>query len=80
MKRNLKMYVNTIDRVKKFVECNSKLEGTIDVASGRYLVDGKSILGMFSIDLSKELNVLIEAETKEDINNLLEDYKNHDLL
>lgn len=80
MKKNLKMYVNSVDKVKNFVKCNSDLDGQIDVISGRYTIDGKSIMGMFSLDLSKELDVVIEAEKEQDINDLIEAYKNNNLL
>lgn len=80
MEKRLKMNINTFDKVKSFVDCNSKLDGYVDVVSGRYLVDGKSLLGMFSLDLSKELEVVIDADSEKVIASLIESYKNNNLL
>lgn len=51
----LKVKIATIDDVKKFVNAVSKYDFDVDLISGRYAVDAKSIMGIFSIDLSKEL-------------------------
>lgn len=64
--------LNSIERVKKFSKHAEKFDsGDIDIISGRYTVDGKSIMGIFSLDLSKELNITINAESMEDIQNFL---------
>lgn len=41
------------ENVKQFVQVCSKYTFDIDLRSGRYVVDAKSILGIFSLDLSK---------------------------
>lgn len=61
-KNMLTVKLNTIDKVKTFCSLAEKCEGNIDVSSGRYVVDGKSIMGLFSIDLSKELTVNVTNE------------------
>lgn len=50
--------LNTIDKVKNFVNITSRFDDAIDVSTGRFMVDGKSILGLFSLDLSKPLQVV----------------------
>lgn len=50
-----KVKIGTINDVKKFVNTVSKYEFDVDLISGRYAIDAKSIMGIFSIDLSKEL-------------------------
>lgn len=52
--------LNSVDKVKSFVNKVSKFDEEIDLVSGRYVVDAKSLLGIFSLDLSKP----IELETK----------------
>jgi len=59
-------------QVKNFVSIVQKYSYDIDLRSDRYVVDAKSILGIFSLDLSKPLNVEIHAEKCDD---LLEDLK-----
>ncbi|MCL2086129.1 MAG: HPr family phosphocarrier protein [Oscillospiraceae bacterium] len=48
--------------VKKFVNTISKYEFDADVVSGRYSVDAKSIMGLFSLDLSKTLVLKIHTD------------------
>lgn len=60
----VKLDLNTI---KDFNKKACDVTGDIDVVSGRYIVDGKSLLGLYSLDLSKNITVKInnvdEAET-----------------
>lgn len=55
-----KVKFDTISDVKEFVSINNKYDFEIDVQSDRYRTDGKSILGMFSLDLSNELSLIIK--------------------
>ena len=50
--------ITTIDDVKNFVSTVMRFEYDIDLVSGRYAIDAKSIMGIFSIDLSKELKLI----------------------
>lgn len=49
--------IDTIDKVKEFCDLCSKCVGEVEVYGGRYIVSGKSIMGMFSLDLTKPLKV-----------------------
>lgn len=51
--------LNSIDKVKSFVNTLTKFDCDFDLISGRYVIDAKSIMGIFSLDLSKpiELNI-----------------------
>ena len=59
--------LNSIDKVKAFVNEITKFENDFDLVSGRYVIDAKSIMGIFSLDLSKpiELNIHSESNTDE---------------
>lgn len=52
----------TINDVKEFVSIVSLCDFDVDLISGRYAVDAKSIMGIFSLDLSKPINLNIHAE------------------
>ena len=52
-----KIMLNTINDVKNFVNIVSKYEFEVDLTSGRYVVDAKSIMGIFSLDLSKPIRL-----------------------
>lgn len=47
---------------KVFVNIVSKYSFDIDIRSGRYTVDAKSILGLFSLDLSKPITLEIHDD------------------
>ena len=60
--KTLKISLNSIDKVKAFVNENSKFDCDFDLVSGRYVIDAKSIMGIFSLDLSKPIDLNIHAE------------------
>ncbi len=49
----------TINDVKNFVNIVNRYDFDVDLTSGRYVVDAKSIMGIFSLDLSKPIKVEI---------------------
>jgi len=51
--------LDSVEKVKGFVNMVASIEGDIDLGSGRFVVDAKSIMGIFSLDLSKPLKVSI---------------------
>ena len=70
MQSLFKMKLNTIDDVKSFVDAANNFNGRITVRNMHYAVDGKSIMGIFSIDLSGVLTVEFDSEPSEEIINL----------
>ena len=68
--KTIQISLNSIDKVKSFVNDISKFNNDFDLVSGRYVIDAKSIMGIFSLDLSRPIDLSIHAE--EDINNILE--------
>ena len=57
--------LNSINDVKEFVNIVSKYEFDIDLTSGRYVVDAKSIMGIFSLNLSKPIKVEAQCSDNE---------------
>ncbi|MCD8300986.1 MAG: HPr family phosphocarrier protein [Clostridiales bacterium] len=57
--------LNSIDKVKSFVKDISQFENDFDLISGRYVIDAKSMLGIFSLDLSKPIELSIHADEEE---------------
>lgn len=62
--------LNSIDKVKSFVNDISKFNFDFDLVSGRYVIDAKSIMGIFSLDLSKPIDLNIHAD--ENIDEIME--------
>ena len=52
----------TPEDVKHFVDVASKCDFDIDICYNRYVIDAKSIMGIFSLDLSKPIDLNIHAE------------------
>lgn len=71
---NLVVKLSSVDQIHDFVKKCSKLDCDIDLIAGRYTVDAKSILGVFSVDLSRNLKLNIYTENKEYASNLLKDF------
>lgn len=70
---NIRLSLMT-DRVKKFVSIVNKYPYDIDLRSGRYVVDAKSILGIFSIDLSRPIRMDIYSDDCDALLSELGDY------
>lgn len=60
--KTVKISLNSIDKVKSFVNEITKFDNEFDLVSGRYVIDAKSIMGIFSLDLSKPIDLNIHAE------------------
>lgn len=72
----MKIRLNTIEKVKKFISVVTFFDGDLVIESGKYVVDGKSIMGILSLDLNKDLVLKVfenvEGETEKLINKLNE--------
>ena len=60
--KTIKISLNSIDKVKSFVNDITKFDYDFDLVSGRYVIDAKSIMGIFSLDLSKPIDLYIHAQ------------------
>ena len=61
--KTVQISLNSIDKVKSF-------DYDFDLVSGRYVIDAKSIMGIFSLDLSKPIELNIHAE--DDVDTILD--------
>ena len=68
--KTVKISLNSIDKVKSFVNDITKFDSDFDLVSGRYVIDAKSIMGIFSLDLSKPIALNIHSE--EGVDKILE--------
>lgn len=60
--QEVQISLSSIDDVKQFVQTLTKFDGDFELISGKYIVDAKSILGLFSVDLSKPVVLRIDVE------------------
>ena len=74
--KSVTVNINSIDKVKSFVNSITQFDFDFDLISGRYVIDAKSIMGIFSLDLSKpiELNIHAEGENLDSVMEKLTPY------
>lgn len=64
--KTVQISLNSIDKVKSFVNTVTKYDCDFDLVSGRYVIDAKSIMGIFSLDLSKPIDLTIHTDDNAD--------------
>ena len=60
--KTVQISLNSIDKVKSFVNEITKYDNDFDLVSGRYVIDAKSIMGIFSLDLDLPLELMADTE------------------
>ena len=69
--KNVTIKLETINDVKNFVSAVTTFECDFDIVADRYVVDAKSIMGIFSLDLSKSLDLHINTDDEKEISAVL---------
>ncbi len=73
--KSLNININSIDKVKAFVNIINTFSGNFDLVSNRYVVDAKSIMGIFSLDVSNVIQLNVHDESEFDaVKTALKDY------
>ncbi len=62
MNKRLTINLNDFTKAREFINEASKFISDIDVIRDRYIIDGKSAIGIFTIDLSKPVDVVIHSD------------------
>ena len=70
----VKISLNSIDKVKSFVNDISGFNAEFDLVSGRYVIDAKSIMGIFILDISKPIYLNIHTDDDEEIMEAIKPY------
>lgn len=61
MNRKITIRLNTVERIKSFCKVCEHFTSNIDVYSGRYIVDGKSLIGIMSLNNLNDVQVMIDT-------------------
>jgi len=72
--KNFWVHLKSINEVKEFVSIVNTFETDVDLISGRYIVDAKSIMGIFSLDLSQPIQVQVQIGDGTDIEDKLSSF------
>ena len=77
-KNSCVVLLNTLEKVKRFVNKATTFECDIDVLYRRYILDAKSIMALLSVDLMHPLKVVIHSDDEDELerfNEMMEDFK-----
>ena len=72
---SVQINLNSIEQVQSFVNEITKFDAEFDLVSGRYVIDAKSIMGIFSLDISKPIDLNIHADTESETTEILDAIK-----
>ena len=74
--KSVDISLNSIEKVKTFVNDINRFDYDFDLVSGRYVIDAKSIMGIFSLDLSKPITLNSHADDAniDSVMNILSQY------
>ncbi len=73
--KEMKVILSNVQDVRDFVNTVVLLDYEVDLAQGRYLIDAKSIMGIFSLDLLSPISVIAHTEYADDFFAKLEKFK-----
>lgn len=72
--KSFKVMLSSIVDVKNFVNLVNEFSFDVDMVSGRYVVDAKSLMGIFSLDLAKPIVVCVYSEDTVAFEKALKDF------
>jgi phosphotransferase system HPr-like phosphotransfer protein len=64
--KSLDIALNSVSKVKAFVNIINTFDGDFDLVSDRYVVDAKSIMGIFSLDISAPIRLDVHNDAEFD--------------
>ena len=67
MRTKITITLNDFSKIKKFSSDVVKFESDIDLVKGRYIIDAKSTIGIFTLDLSSPVDVIIHSDNEDEI-------------
>ncbi len=67
MNKRLTINLNDISKVKNFINKVLQIDSDIDAIRGNYIIDAKSMIGLFTLDLSKPIDVEIHSDDEHEI-------------
>ncbi len=72
--KKVKIMLDSINDVKNFVKKANELTCEADLSLGKYVIDAKSIMGIFSLDLNREIELSVHSDN---CDNFLQDIEKY---
>lgn len=79
--KEITILLNDFSKIKKFTNGVSKISSDVDLVRGRYVIDAKSTMGIFTLDLSKPIDVVLNSDDENEVlqfTNLMEEFAYED--
>ena len=73
--KSMQIKLSTIEDVRNFVNNVTKYSVDLDLKSGRYTVDARSLMGIFSLDLLKPIDFVINSDDEKIVSDVVKDVK-----
>ena len=73
--KTVKISLDSIDKVKTFVNDINRFNAEFELVSGRYIIDAKSIMGIFSLDISRPIDLNIHNAEQDQLDEIMEALK-----
>ena len=67
LENSLLIQINTIENTKKIVEKLEQFKPEIDARQGRYTINAKSIMGLFSLDITKPIWIEMKSRDRDEL-------------
>ena len=75
MQKNIQINLNMVESIKNFSAIAERTEADVKALSGDYVVNGKSIMGLFSLNLSEPVTIRVSHEDESVVNRFVFDIK-----
>jgi len=73
--KKVQLKLVTVEDIRSIVNILAKYTVDLDIRQGRYIVDARSLMGIFSLDLLKPIDFVIDSDDEKIVNAVLEDVK-----
>lgn len=73
--QEIKVFFHTLDSVKQFVNIITKFDGDFELIRGKYIVNAKSVMELFCVDLSKPVILRINVEEEKEALKAIQKYR-----
>ena len=76
---SLEVILSEVETIQKFYSIVSKVDYDVDMVRGRYVIDAKSIMGIYSLDLSKPIEVVLHCLNESQYTHFIDELNNNNI-
>ena len=72
--KTIKAVINNVKNINEFNKAVQNFSYDVDIKSGRYIIDAKSLMGLYSIDLSNPVEIIVDDENYDEVYKVVKDF------